>query len=273
MSSYGSFKEALLPPDVSAGFEVVQGDGVDVFRASNKTEERVRYWEDVQRTWTASYGMKGAAKLQKLLKFHRAVGGRAFGFRMRDWFDWTTNVDDCGFCSHPTPCDDLLADLRDLDRTPDAQGWFNVPIYRNHHFLGIDLRRRIFKPRCAHFRVALDGAEIPPDPKVWKIDPARGLVKFKALPAGKRLTWGGIYDTPVRFDMAEMRLSLQMSHLGASGQIALSELIREADVFPASADDEHAAMEAGDLDDLDWALRELPRLMAETMKALPQWPS
>ncbi|MDD2870300.1 DUF2460 domain-containing protein [Neomegalonema sp.] len=262
--TYGQFHEALLPPDVSSGFTRRDADGVEIVRLDSGAEERNRRWSRVRRSWTAGYRLRNIERLTRLADFWEARGGRAFGFRMRDWLDWNTNMGRKG-CAAPTPCDDLLVDLRKHD------GALQIPIYRTKHNFGRQSRRRIFKPRCGcgWFRIAVDGAEMR---EGWTVDPARGIVTFESLPSGDCVTWGGIYDAPVRFDMDALQIDLAAPSIGEAVNLALVELIHERDVYPEEEQDEFSARFGGDEESLARDLAQSLRALKEITESLPPWP-
>lgn len=257
---YGQFHEALLPVGISAGMRRTTRDGVSIVTLASGSEERNRSQRNLRRTWSVSYGLLGARGLARLSAFYDARGGRTYGFRARDWLDWTTaRHGECGLCA-PTPCDDLLVDLAAHVGPPV------FPLWRRYPSIGRETKRRIFKPRCAHFGIAMDGEPLTSG---WRLDPARGLVIFEDRPTGERLTWGGVYDTPIRFD-SELSLDLEMVHLGSAEGIALKELSHERDVMPETPEDEFAAMQAGDEDDLAAALEYANTGVRAALEAPPE---
>jgi|GEM_PF-944628 len=245
---YGCFHEDLLPDRMSLGMMGGPEYMTDIVTSRSGREERNALWSRARRTYDVKYGMRKAEDVHVIRRFHLARFGKAHPFRVRDWGDFSTAPGEGA--EGTTPFDDTLATVADLG------GNTRVPLYRTYQSGGRIIRRRIYKPRPCGFRIALDGVELTTG---WSLDPARGFVEFDAMPTGTCLTWGGVYDTPVRFDADRLEASMEMVHIGEYPSVPLIEVLDERDIWPETKDDAIRAH----LGSSDAKLAEFPQIVDE----------
>jgi len=78
--AYGAIGGAMFSTDV-----VVLGSGF---------EQRNVNWLEARGKWDVSHGVKLKAEMNVVIAFHRAMKGRAHGFRFKDWSDFQVTVAD-----------------------------------------------------------------------------------------------------------------------------------------------------------------------------------
>lgn len=185
------FDEINLPLRVAGGAESGAWFSTDVVATANGFEKRNQNWREPRRRFDVGTGLRNLKDLAVLRCFFLARAGRARGFRIRDWTDYSSAPD---HVSTPKATDQNIGTgdntqmLFQLCKTyPDAQ---------NPH------KRLITKPVAGSVVVALDGAT---QTTGWSVDVTAGLLTFAAPPAaGQKITAGFLFDVPVRFDTDQL---------------------------------------------------------------------
>lgn len=145
-----------------------------VNRGGNGTEQRIVNWDRPLGKWDLGDRKLRAEQLQELQAFFHRVKGKAYGFRFRDWGDYTVSLE---------------------------QGM--VVEEKNRFYLAKDYGdgslRWVRKPcDCKLYR---NGAEVP-----VTLDTTTGEIVFTGSKSG--LQWSGTFDIPVRFDTDELKYRL-----------------------------------------------------------------
>ena len=83
-----SFLELQFPPEISYGASFGPGMSTDVVVVTSGSESRNQNWADAKLVADVSHGVKSQAQLDQLIAFFRVAGGRANGFRVKDWTDF-----------------------------------------------------------------------------------------------------------------------------------------------------------------------------------------
>ena len=86
------FHEVLFPEDISYGSSGGPGFNTTVIELSSGAEQRNINWSEVRATYEVSHGIKTRDQMDELIDFFYARRGRAYGFRFKDWSDYT--IDD-----------------------------------------------------------------------------------------------------------------------------------------------------------------------------------
>lgn len=228
---FGSFHEVLLPEDISINASGGPAFLTNVAALRSGAEERRSQWSRAKRRYDIGYGLRDANELYAVYEFFLARMGQGFPFRFRDPRDFTTKPGTCE-CEDTTAFDDCLIELSEATST-------EIPLYRTYRSGQQAFRRRIYKPRCC-IKIGLtqeDGTQTELTGG-FEVNPSRGVVCFDSLPVGKCLTWGGLYDTPVRFAVDELDWTMEMLTLSEFPSIPLIEVLGEKDVLPETEDDE-----------------------------------
>ena len=219
---FGAFHEDLLPDDISHGMQGGPELRVEIATLQSGIEERDVKWTRARRRFNLSYGIRDMDDVRVVETMFIAHDGAAHPIRVRDWGDYSTGVG-----CETTPHDDVLISVADMVGN-------QVPIYRTKKSGGRLKRRRIYKPRTCGFGVAVDGVPLEGG---WSLDASRGVVHFSSRPRGTCITWGGLYDTPVRFDAQSFSRTVTMAELGEVPGIDLIEVLGDRDAFPEGVDD------------------------------------
>lgn len=180
------FHEVQLELDPSRGASGGPGFSTQIITVDSGAEERIPRWESARRRYEISYAIQSKADLQGLIDFYIARQGTAFGFRFRDWNDFSTSP---GHTGDPTP-DDFEIGIGDAVET-------QFQLRKVYSSGGTDRPRNIQKPRAGSVRVAINGVE---QLSGWSVDTTQGIVTFATPPAaGQQITAGCLFDVPVRF--------------------------------------------------------------------------
>ncbi|MBL8647598.1 MAG: DUF2460 domain-containing protein [Sphingosinicella sp.] len=169
-------------------------------------EQRNSDWAQARLRYDAGPGVRSEDDLATLIAFFRARRGRAFAFRFRDPFDFSSN----GMTGAPSPLDQTLG-AGDGVRTVFAL----VKRY------GEGEARRITRPDVASVRVAVAGTELMDG---WLLE--GGSVTFD-IPPTAAVTAGFLFDVPVRFAEDSIEASLQGWRAGEMPSAPIIE-VREA---------------------------------------------
>lgn len=143
-------------------------------------------WSRVKHRYSISIPAREVEAIAEAHEFYHAVAGTAGRFRFQDHADYKS----CRVHANPTPLDAPL--VLDASVSPAL-----YVLTKRYTIGALSRDREIRKPVAGTIRVADNGVE-----KVegvdWTLDPTWGTVEIAFVPAGA-LTWGGEFDTPVRF--------------------------------------------------------------------------
>lgn len=97
-----SFDEAQLSTDISRDAESTSRRKVNVVQFGSGYEVRNEKWRDSLRAYDISYGIRDIADVQTIREFWEARGGRARGFRFKDWSDYQATAESLAPDGSPT---------------------------------------------------------------------------------------------------------------------------------------------------------------------------
>lgn len=205
------FHEERLPVRISFGSTGGPGFSTTVVEMVSGHEQRNINWAQARARYDLASGLTSEQDLAQLTAFFRARRGRAYGFRFKDWSDFSSGGDGI---APPTAFDQLLGE-------GDGQA-VRFPLVKRYGTGDEALIRPIAKPVDGSVRIGIDGQE---ETAGWTLDPATGWVEFDAAPAaGAVLTAGFEFDVPVRFASDSLSISLESFRAGAVDSVALLEV-------------------------------------------------
>ncbi len=191
-----AFDEVRLPLRIAYGAKGGPQFLTEVVSIQSGYERRNQCWSQARRRFDAQTGIVTAADASVLLSFFLARGGRARGFRLRDWQDYTSAAD--GF-SPPSWDDQVIASGDDVTTQFQLIKTYN------------GVTRSIRKPEAASVRVGLAGTELTSG---WSVDETTGIVTFAQAPAsGSVVKAGFTFDVPVRFDTDQLQIEASNPHV------------------------------------------------------------
>lgn len=157
---------------------------------------RIPAWSQSRVRFEVGRRSMNAADTATLDTFFRTVKGRAYGFRIKDWTDYTVTTSQGVLTPQSTPGVYQLAKL-----------------YVNG---ALSETRLIQKPVVGTVAVYKNGALITTG---LSLDTTMGLVTISPTPLTTDvLSWSGQFDVPVRFDVDEMKKQI-MDRNGAHGDL------------------------------------------------------
>jgi uncharacterized protein (TIGR02217 family) len=204
-----AFHEVLLPLAFALGASGGPERRVDIVTLGSGREVRNTPWAHGRRRYDIGGAARTLDELQDLLEFFEARRGKLHGFRFRDPFDFKS----CAASATPGPTDQGLGTGDGANKVFQLVKAYGSPPYA----------RAITKPVANSTRVALNGVESAPS--AFSTDTATGAVTLAAAPAaGVAVTAGFLFDTPVRFDMDRLELSLDGFGAGRALSVPLVEI-------------------------------------------------
>jgi len=206
------FHEVRFPFPLARGATGGPERRTDIVTLGSGREERNTPWAHSRRRWNAGPGVKTLADLETLIAFFEARRGQLYGFRFRDPVDWKS----CALAASPGPLDQPLGAGDGL--TTEFQ------LTKRYGSGGEAYDRPIEKPVADSVRVAADGSELVAGSD-FDADAGTGVVTFATPPAdGAILTAGYEFDVPVRFDVAQLAISLDAFGAGDAPDVPVVEL-------------------------------------------------
>jgi uncharacterized protein (TIGR02217 family) len=200
------FHDVVFPLALAEGASGGPMFSTQVVTSVSGHEQRNIDWAQARLRFDAGPGVRSEDDLATLIAFFRARQGRAFAFRFRDPFDWSSN----GAVGLPTPTDQTIG-TGDGVRTSFALA----------KTYGAGEVRRITRPEPGSVRVAVAGAERTSG---WSLG-GLGEVTFDVAPAaGAAVTAGFRFDVPVRFAEDAIEASLAGWRAGEMPSAAIIEV-------------------------------------------------
>lgn len=191
-----SFDEIALPLRVAFGSKGGPNFSTEVIVIEGGFERRNQNWSQARRLYDASVGVRSASDAAELLRFFHARAGRARGFRLKDWSDFSSTPDNV---SAPAFYDQTIG-------VGDG-ATVAFQLVKNYSSGGITHTRIINKPVTDCVKIGIGGAQLTTG---WSVDTTTGVVTFAAPPAaGQTITAGFLFDVPARFDTDYLPLSVE----------------------------------------------------------------
>ena len=203
-----AFHEVSLPLPFALGASGGPERRVDIVTLGSGREARNTPWAHGRRRYDIGGAARTLDELHDLLAFFEARRGKLHGFRFRDPFDCKS----CAPSAAPAP-DDQQIGLGD----GETSAFQLIKAYG-------DYARAISKPVESSVRVAVDGAEL--DAGAFSVSSITGVVTLAAAPSADAvITAGFLFDTPVRFDIDRLELSLDGFGAGRALSAPLVEIL------------------------------------------------
>ena len=191
-----AFDEIQLPLRVGFGSGGGPSFSTEIITIDSGYERRNQNWSQARRVYDARSGVRSAADAASLLNFFHARAGRARGFRLKDWGDFTSAADNI---SSPVYTDQIIG-------TGDGSNTI-FQLVKNYSSGGVTHQRIITKPVLGSVVIGISGAAVLSG---FSVDTTTGLVTFvTAPPASQTVTSGYQFDVPVRFDNDQLSLSAE----------------------------------------------------------------
>lgn len=207
-----SFHEGSLPAPFALGASGGSRRRVDVVALGSGREHRNTPWAHGRRHYDVGGAVRTLDELHALTAFFEARRGALHGFRFRDPFDHKS----CAPGAAVSPVDQALG-------IGDGETVL-FPLCKRYGDDAAAYTRTIAKPVSGTIRIAVDGVELASD--AFSADLTTGVVTLVSAPAADaEITAGFIYDTPVRFNVDQLDISLEGFGAGRAMSIPLIEIV------------------------------------------------
>ena len=194
-----AFAEQRLPARLAFGSSGGVERRTDVTTLGSGWEQRSTPWADGRRRYLVGGGTRPLADAAALTAFFEAMRGRLIGFRFKDFTDFASGPPG----ATTTPLDQPLGTGDGATTVFQLSKRYGDPTGP----LGA-YGRAITKPVAGSVSVAVAGVALAAG--AFALDAATGLVTLLAAPAaGLEVTAGFQFDTPVRFDVDRIDVTLE----------------------------------------------------------------
>lgn len=205
-----AFDEIQFPLKVSFGSLGGICFSTEVVTTDGGQEKRNQNWSQARRRYDAQTGVRTVSDAMLLSAFFQARAGRARGFRLRDWSDYSSALDGV---STPAATDQEIG-------TGDGST-VSFQLVKNYGDDDVLYTRSIRKPVSGSLKVAVNGTVLDDG---WSVDASTGALAFANAPSsGSLITAGFLFDVPVRFDTDQLLIAAQ-DQRQAKAEIPLLEI-------------------------------------------------
>jgi uncharacterized protein (TIGR02217 family) len=184
-----SFHEVQFPVTISNGSVGGPSWSTMVKELASGHEKRNANWANARHKYDAIHAVKSNTAMTEIVDFFNCRRGRAYGFRYKDWADYSATGQTLG------TGDDLETDFQLVKIYTDSGGsWI----------------RTITKPVDGTLTVYDDESEV--DSEDYDIDLTTGIITFDTAPVtGHVITADFQFDVPCRFDIDYLPVSLDFT--------------------------------------------------------------
>lgn len=199
------FHEVRFPDSISKGSSGGPRRRTDIVTLRSGYEERNAVWGDSRREYDAGLGLRSIDAVYETLEFWEARLGNLYGFRWKDWLDYTSTTP-----SKAPAFDDVALGSYTFGGQVQL-----VKSYGSY-------TRKITKPVYDSVVVGLNGSDVTDNALV---DYTTGmLMLLMPIPEGAVLTAGFLFDVPVRFNQDVYSVSLEQFNAGQVPQLDIIEV-------------------------------------------------
>lgn len=180
-----AFHEVQFPSDISYGASGGPEYSTDVVMTHSGYEQRNINWSSARAVYNVGHAVKTQSQLEVLIAFFRARKGRAYGFRFKDWSDFSVVGQSIGTGDGVTTTFQLIKTYNSGSESES---------------------RSIHKPVENSVDIYVDGVL---QSSGMSVNITSGVVTFTTPPAlGLSITADFEFDVPVRFDTDRLSTSL-----------------------------------------------------------------
>lgn len=195
------FHEVQFPSDISYGSSGGPEFSTDVVITHSGHEQRNANWSEARAVYNVSHAIKTKTQLDSLISFFRARQGRAYGFRFKDWSDYSVKAQKIGTGNG------VLTQFQ---------------LVKEYVSFATTISRNIKKPVTGTLKIFLNGVE---KTSGVSLDSATGIVTLTPAPAsGVIISADFEFDVPVRFDTDRLSASLDNYGVNSWNNIPIVEV-------------------------------------------------
>ena len=196
-----AFVEVQFPTDISYGSSGGPQYATDIVISQSGYEQRNVSWNQARARYNVAHGVKTQDQLNTLIAFFRARKGRAYGFRFKDWTDYSAMDEAIG--------------------TGDGHTT-QFQLQRTYSSGLVDEVRTVVKPVSGTVVVYVNGTA---QTSGVTVDTTTGTVTFATAPANSAVITADFeFDVPVRFDTDRLSATLDAYGINSWLDIPLVEV-------------------------------------------------
>lgn len=206
-----SFHDVRLPVRLAYGSTAGLERQTEIASMASGFEQRNSRWAHAKRKYNIAAGPRPIGELINLLQFFEARGGRLYGFRWQDKFDFQS-------------CE-LGRTIRAVDQTclPLDKVGVQFQLQKTYTSGATIMTRSITKPIASSVVVAVAGRALAPN--AFTLDALSGKIRLASAAANPALVTAGYqFDVPVRFDIDQLEIEYTAHDAGRINAIPLIEL-------------------------------------------------
>ncbi len=202
-----SFHNVRLPEDVERGVSGGKRFRTDIKTLFSGRERRNVDWARARGRWDAGFGIQELTDLNVVRDFFYARRGSAYGFRFKEWSDYTIGIADTDTEQNVGVGDGIIASFDVFKRYTDAGGTYDHPA------------TRLVSGTIRYFE---NGTEVFSN---WSVDIDTGVITRSPVLADTVIVGVIVeYDVPVRFDIDDFNLVLEVFNAGSVPSVPVVEL-------------------------------------------------
>ena len=191
-----AFDDIQFPLRVGFGSSGGPAFSTEIVTIDGGYERRNQNWSQARRHFDAATGLRIASDVASLIAFFHARAGRARGFRVKDWSDFTSAADGISSSS-----------FNDQAIGVGTGALTQFQLKKNYISASVTHARDIRKPVAGSVTIGVNGTQALTG---WSADTTTGIITFAAAPiTGAVISAGFGFDVPVRFDTDQLRLSAE----------------------------------------------------------------
>lgn len=184
------------PDNIGYGSQFKTKWNTSVVETGSGHEVRNRNWSSSRKRYDVAYGVRSQSDLYIVLEFFEVVGGRADGFRFKDWSDFKS----------VSPLVDVASDDQQFGTGDGAETEFQLT--KTYTKGSGTYTRTINKPVSGTVLIEVNGV-LQTETTHYTIDYTTGIVTFNSAPTNTHeIKWGGEFDVPVRHDTDELETDI-----------------------------------------------------------------
>lgn len=206
------FHEIRFPPALSFGSLGGPQRRTDVVTLANGFEERNSPWAHSRRVYDAGVGMRSVDDLQAVIGFFEARYGQMYGFRWKDWADFTSAAPSKGIHFE----DQHIAYGDGVRKT--------FQLIKSYRSGGHIYERPLTKPVAGTVRIGVEQVEYQEGVE-YAVDITTGLITFADPPDLDMQIFAGYeFDVPVRFNTDRLQVSMASFKAGQVPDVPVLEV-------------------------------------------------
>lgn len=214
----GTFHEVLFPVDISYGSSGGPMFKTTVFASDAGYEQRNQDWQNIRCEYDVSQAIKQQEQMDALTAFFYARRGRAFGFRFKDWNDFSISQQQIAVGDGTTKTFQIV---KTYTQTQDENGET------------FSFTRKLTKINWGTIAGVMMGAATQVQGTDYTVDYDTGLITFVVAPlnTAQIKIGSGEFHVPVRFDTDHLDATHDFWNTQTWGSIPLVEVRDWSDLF------------------------------------------